>query len=677
MRRLGISFAILIMAASIGGAAIGQITGYIQNQTSAVQPGGFSTQTGTVGTLTDTGLPASQCVQTGPGGLLTTTGSNCAAGSGGSGASTLGVNNFGVPITSPTAQINFIGPLTVTAIGSTATVTVSQISLSTAVTGSLPAAQIAAGNLGPSVVASSHAVNSIYPASVIAGTYSNITLPAANIASGYTGSMVIISSAAPASIGVPQLNFTGTPSSPTIARGDGVWASPSSLGLGTITGVIAGTGIAGGGSSGTVTVAVSSVNLTSQVSGILPIANGGNGTATPGILNGSNIIITGAWPNQVINATTSGGGGNGSLVNLSSQYSVPFYSASGSSNTLSGSANFIYNQTTMTVLGPVVASTFTANEYCYSNGTCQTTAGGGGSTNGTINASQNGNIAAYSLPGSSTTLSGSSALQVFTSSVVANQTLYANQGIVTSTITVSTTTISGEIILPDGTVIKSTSTFGGGGTGSPAAPLNAVQFNSTGTFNGSSNFTTDGSSVTVSTAVVKSVASTRIVFAGTNGLLTGSSNLTWDGTSLGVGTGKETLGSANLWAINNSVFAGVSAGSSSGQYQECIGPDACSGNTTNSQIGIGYFANTATSNGPYNIGIGDGSLELATGTGVTEDIGIGLNTLQLLSNPSVGYDIAIGDYSQSNLSTGDENVSSGENTLKNATIAFRKRSDWG
>lgn len=53
---------------------------------------------------------------------------------------------------------------------------------------------------------------------------------------------------------------------------------------------------------------VSSVSLTADVSGILPIANGGTGTATPGLVQGTNITITGAWPNQTINATTSGGG---------------------------------------------------------------------------------------------------------------------------------------------------------------------------------------------------------------------------------------------------------------------------------------------------------------------------------------------------------------------------------
>lgn len=506
VKRLFSCLALVLAAASMSGAAVGQVTGYVQiNPPINPQAGGFSTQTGTVGSLTDTGLASNQCVQTGAGGLLTTTGAQCGSGSGG-GASALGVNNFGVPITTPTAQINFIGPISVTAIGSTATVTVSQISLSTGVTGSLPASKIAAGTLGASVVASSLAVNSVYPAAVSAATYPNIILPAPNIASGYLGSMVIISSAAPASIGVPQLNFTGTPSSSTIARGDGVWAAPSSLGLGTITGVTAGSGLTGGGTSGNVTVSVSSISLTSQVSGILPIANGGNGTATPGILQGSNIIITGAWPNQIINSVASGGSsGNGALVNTASQFSVPFYSASGSSNTLSGSANFTYNQTTVTVLGAVVSSTFTASEYCFANGTCQNTAGGG---------------------------AGGYAVQPATVTFNLNLGVTASTMTV-STMTVSTQTVTGEIILKDGTIITSTSTFGGSST-SPGGSTSQVQYNLSGSFAGSPGFTTDGSSVTVSTAIVNN----DFVSNG-NATIENGSSLTMDYPNFPVGTNSQ------------------------------------------------------------------------------------------------------------------------------------------
>jgi hypothetical protein len=46
--------------------------------------------------------------------------------------------------------------------------------------------------------------------------------------------------------------------------------------------------------------------LTTGVTGLLPVANGGTGTATPSIVAGSNISVTGTWPNQTIASTASG-----------------------------------------------------------------------------------------------------------------------------------------------------------------------------------------------------------------------------------------------------------------------------------------------------------------------------------------------------------------------------------
>ena len=60
------------------------------------------------------------------------------------------------------------------------------------------------------------------------------------------------------------------------------------------------------------------VNLTNatnvpmaQASGILPVVNGGTGTNTPALVAGTNVTISGAWPNQTINST--GGGGSGDV----------------------------------------------------------------------------------------------------------------------------------------------------------------------------------------------------------------------------------------------------------------------------------------------------------------------------------------------------------------------------
>jgi len=47
--------------------------------------------------------------------------------------------------------------------------------------------------------------------------------------------------------------------------------------------------------------------LTTDVSGILPVLNGGSGTSTPSLVQGSNITITGSWPNQTITAAASTG----------------------------------------------------------------------------------------------------------------------------------------------------------------------------------------------------------------------------------------------------------------------------------------------------------------------------------------------------------------------------------
>lgn len=45
---------------------------------------------------------------------------------------------------------------------------------------------------------------------------------------------------------------------------------------------------------------IPSISLTTGVSGVLPVANGGTGTATPSLVAGTGISITGSWPNQTV-----------------------------------------------------------------------------------------------------------------------------------------------------------------------------------------------------------------------------------------------------------------------------------------------------------------------------------------------------------------------------------------
>lgn len=115
-----------------------------------------------------------------------------------------------------------------------------------------------------------------------------------------------------------------------VSEGVGAWRIvgyfPSAgAGAGTVTSV-SGTGSVNGLTlSGTVTTTgnltlggtLSGVDLASQVSGILPVANGGSGTATPSLVAGTNVSITGSWPNQTIDAS---GGGTPGGANTEFQY---------------------------------------------------------------------------------------------------------------------------------------------------------------------------------------------------------------------------------------------------------------------------------------------------------------------------------------------------------------------
>jgi hypothetical protein len=80
---------------------------------------------------------------------------------------------------------------------------------------------------------------------------------------------------------------------------------------------------------GTGTTSTTFANLATNVTGILPIANGGTATATPGLVQGSNITITGTWPNQTIAAAAPGSG---------TVTAVSVVSANGLAGTSSGGA---------------------------------------------------------------------------------------------------------------------------------------------------------------------------------------------------------------------------------------------------------------------------------------------------------------------------------------------------
>ena len=108
--------------------------------------------------------------------------------------------------------------------------------------------------------------------------------------------------------GVTSVAGTGTVNGITLT---GTVTSTGSLTLGgTLTGVNLASQVTGTlpiANGGTGTTSTTFVNAATNVTGILPIANGGTATATPNLTAGSGVTISGTWPNQTIAATGSGG----------------------------------------------------------------------------------------------------------------------------------------------------------------------------------------------------------------------------------------------------------------------------------------------------------------------------------------------------------------------------------
>ena len=139
-----------------------------------------------------------------------------------------------------------------------------------------------------------------------------------------------------------------------IGGGAGVAPSTTTTGTGAVTalGVNIGSagsfvvngGVLGTPSSGTATN-LTGLPLSTGVTGTLPVANGGTGTATPSIVAGTNVTVTGAWPNQTI-AASGGGTPSGSTTQVQFNNAGAFGGITGATT----------NGTALTLVAPVLGT---------------------------------------------------------------------------------------------------------------------------------------------------------------------------------------------------------------------------------------------------------------------------------------------------------------------------------
>ena len=145
----------------------------------------------------------------------------------------------------------------------------------------------------------------------VAPTVLNAPVP---VAKGGTGS----TTATGTGIGVlatsPTIN-SPTISSPTVTNG--TFSSPTltTPALGTPSAVVL--------SNGT------GLPLTTGVTGVLPVANGGSGSSSPSLVAGTNVSISGSWPNQTVNSSPSGFGYSQSYATTAKTWDTTYTNSTG------------------------------------------------------------------------------------------------------------------------------------------------------------------------------------------------------------------------------------------------------------------------------------------------------------------------------------------------------------
>lgn len=180
--------------------------------------------------------------------------------------------------------------------------TLSGVSLTTQVSGTLPVANGGTGGTtstgsGAVVLATSPTLVSPLLGTPTSGNLANCTFPTLNqnttgTAANVTGTVAVANGGSGSTTAQSAMNtFAGAVTSGSYLRGNGTNVVMSTIQAGDVP-----------------TLNQNTTGTAANVTGIVAVANGGTGTSTPALVSGTNISITGTWPNQTINTTGVGSG---------------------------------------------------------------------------------------------------------------------------------------------------------------------------------------------------------------------------------------------------------------------------------------------------------------------------------------------------------------------------------
>jgi hypothetical protein len=354
----------------------------------------------------------------------------------------------------------------------------------------------------------------------------------------------------------------------------------------------------------------------------LTIGNGGTGTSTPSLIAGTNITITGTWPDQTINAvtqTTSPGGSSGDIqYNGSGSFvGAANITTDGSNLTLvnnnklilgnNGNAWIKYN--TSNGADEFTITTDGTNAFLGSPGTFEldanTNVDGSGTFLPNLVLGSGGGVGIAVVSGTGVQIAANSTGGTPVSALL--QLVSTTQGFLPP---VMTTTQRNAITTPvDGLIVYDTTLhklweFQNGtwvevGGGTPGGSNTQVQYNNSGVFAGISNITTDGNN----TLTLTGTFGNSTVISGANGLLISNSSNGSDAS----------LNSNGVLSLGGNLANGTVA---------TIGlSDEISGTTTSIYLDFGSiygYSTTLTSNSVSNIFTVANASEIFAGAFITD-----------------------------------------------------------